>query len=108
MGLRSLIKKSIVGIFRWAANDNKVRENDIAEPVPYPIGTKSTMGSHGINDRGNGMNFTVYNATGGKVIQISSYNPNTDRHHSSLYVITDKEDLGSELGQIITRESLSR
>jgi hypothetical protein len=54
------------------------------------------------------MNFTVYNAIGGKVIQIASYDPIRDRLNASLYIVTDKEDLGVELGMIITKEGLSR
>ena len=54
------------------------------------------------------MNFTVYNATGGKVIQIRTLDIQRDQVSSSLYVITDKEDLGEELGMIITKESLCR
>ena len=61
-----------------------------------------------IEDFNRGMNFVVYNAIGGKVIQIHSYDVNTDKSHSTLYIITDKEDLGEEIGQIITKESLSR
>jgi len=54
------------------------------------------------------MHFTVYNATGGKVIETRTYDPRTDRNNSNLYVITDKEELGEELAQIITKESLCR
>ena len=64
--------------------------------------------SRDMADSINGMNFTVYNATGGKVIQLSSYDSRTDSNRTSLYVITDQENLGEELAQIITRESLSR
>ena len=56
----------------------------------------------------NGLDFRIYSAVGGRVVQTSHYDPNTDRNRSSLYVITDKEDLGDEIAQIITRESLSR
>ena len=56
---------------------------------------------------GNGMNFIVFSATGGKVIQFSTYDPTRDRHNTRLYIVTDKDDLGEEIAQIITRESLS-
>ncbi len=64
--------------------------------------------SANLGDIPNGMNFTVWSAAGGKVIQMRSYNHNTDRHNNALYIIPEKDDLGEELGLIITRESLSR
>jgi hypothetical protein len=57
---------------------------------------------------GHGLNFTVFPAVGGKVVRFHSYDPRTDRENTTLYVVTDKENLGEELGQIITKESLSR
>lgn len=53
-------------------------------------------------------NFSVTNAIGGKVVTVRHYNPNTDKNYEHIYIITDKEDLGEEIGQIITKESLSR
>jgi len=98
MELGRYIKKIIKGIIQWSVNEDKRN---------YPEDSKVTVSS-GIGDRSNGMNFIVHAATGGKVIQVSVYDPRTDRHNTSLYVITDKEDLGEELAQIITKESLCR
>ncbi len=63
--------------------------------------------SRDMADSINGMNFTVYNATGGKVIQLSSYDSRTDSNRTSLYVITDQENLGEELAQILPIVNLS-
>lgn len=75
------------------------------------IGT-SLKSSHpmpsSINDYNRGMNFTVFQATGGKIVQLSNYDARTDRTISSLYIVTDNEDLGEELNLIITKESLTR
>ena len=43
-----------------------------------------------------------------KVIEVKDYDIRTDRWNTNMYVITDKENLGEELGQIITKESLCR
>jgi tRNA U34 2-thiouridine synthase MnmA/TrmU len=104
-------KRKIKQLITWA-----VREEDIMEKnVPYYNGIASlqnskqaTMASNSIDGHSGGMNFTIYSATGGKVVQLRTYNMHTDQSRSTLYVITDKEDLGYELGQIITVESLSR
>ena len=53
-----------------------------------------------------GMNFTVYRASGGHVIEHRVYDRKQDRNNTSLHVITDDKDLGQEIGKIITFESL--
>jgi len=98
------MRKVFKRFLRW------VMEDDSNQPRPskeYDVQTK-VQSANGINDRNNGMNFTVFSATGGKVIQFATYDPTRDRHQSNLYVVTDKEDLGEEIAQIITRESLTR
>jgi hypothetical protein len=54
----------------------------------------------------NSLNFKIYKASGGTVLETSSYDRKTDRHNNSLYIITDSQDLGKEIGKIITLESL--
>lgn len=100
-----MVKKYIRKFVRWALSDDS-----------SPIMEGSYISSNSIKSRHvsnfgegtNGMNFVVYNAIGGKVIQFTTYDPVRDRGYSNLYIVTDKEELGEELGQIITKESLSR
>ena len=103
-------KEKIRKFINWAQSDDYANE-------PYKNGIASlqnskranmTIGSNAIDGHNGGLNFTVYSATGGKVIQIRTYNPSSDVGRSTLYVVTDKEDLGQEIGHIITVESLSR
>jgi predicted ATP-grasp superfamily ATP-dependent carboligase len=110
------IKRLISKIVQWAEQDNDAQEYISGQNWPAPTANKArskyaTIGSansNSLDDHNNGMNFTVYSAIGGKIIQIKHYDTATDRTKSSLYIITDKENLGEELGQIITVESLSR
>lgn len=108
------IKNAIIGIIKWASRQSDVERDYTAEKASAArygntIGSSKAMNQHdNIADSNNGMNFTVYSAIGGKVIQFRSYDPARDRHIGSLYIVTDKEDLGQELGQIITVESLNR
>ncbi len=64
--------------------------------------------SKSVGDSNNGIHFTIYKATGGKVVEVHTYDPSVDRSDSSLYIITDKDDLGKELELIITKEGLMR
>lgn len=53
-----------------------------------------------------GINFRICKATGGYVVETSSYDPNTDRSRSNLHIITDEQDMGQEIGKILTMEAL--
>jgi hypothetical protein len=59
-------------------------------------------------DSDRGIRFNVYKATGGTVVETSFYDRQKDRHNSSLHVITDNQDLGKEIGKIITMETLKQ
>ena len=103
MSITGTFRTVIRDFIRWAVDDaqNIGREGDVL----VSTAKNQSIGS----DRGSGgLNFTVFNAIGGKVVQFSSYDPRTDRHYNAIYVVTDQEDLGEELGQIITKESLTR
>ena len=54
----------------------------------------------------NCLRFKVFRANGGTVVQTDYYDQKTDRQQNALHVIVDGQDLGKELGRIITFESL--
>jgi hypothetical protein len=71
----------------------------------------ATTGAIGIGrspsiDNDRGIRFQVYKANGGMVVETSMYDRHKDRHHNSLHIITDEQDLGKEIGKIITMETL--
>jgi len=55
---------------------------------------------------GHPMRLNVYRASGGVVIEARTYDPQRDRSHQSLHVITHDQDLATCLDKIITMESL--
>lgn len=57
---------------------------------------------------GYGMNFTVYPANGGHVLEYQYYDQKTDRHTNSLHLVTADQDLGQVIGHAITLEMLKR
>jgi len=74
--------------------------NKIEQDVPQKLSTVSrSMDS-------NGMNFTVYRASGGHVIETRKYDRKRDTNDHNLHIITDDKDLGEEIGKIITFENL--
>jgi len=57
-------------------------------------------------DSDQGLNITVRNATGGRIVTFRHYDHKTDRHQHNLYVISEDHDFEKELGKLITLESL--
>jgi hypothetical protein len=53
-----------------------------------------------------GMNFTVYKANGGFIIEYHYYDKHRDRSENKLHIVTEDKDLGEELGKIISFETL--
>jgi len=52
------------------------------------------------------MNFTVYRANGGVLVEINRYDERRDQHHCELHIVHPDENLGEALGKIVTFESL--
>lgn len=106
------IKTLIAKIVRWAVNEQENEQYAMRNSHwPNIAKSKYTLGSNAtidqLDDHSN-LSFTVYSANGGKIIQIKNYNQATDSWKSTLYVITNLENLGDEIAQILTVESLSR
>lgn len=84
-------------ILKWAQADQNILYD---EPV--------SKGRDMEYDLGNTVSFNLYNASGGLVINVVSYDSAKDRRNTSLHVITHDQDLGEALGKIITIEALKR
>ena len=54
------------------------------------------------------LNFTVYNAVGGKVVEFRYHDRNSDRSLNQIYVIGKEEDFGEKIAKIATLEVLKQ
>jgi len=104
MGLRAYFKSTCRRFIRNLLSDEAVPEPNTTTCSPR----RNNNHPRNIEDSNTGLNLTIYRATGGKVVQSFSYDPISDRSYSNLFIVTEKEDLGAELGMIITREFLAR
>ena len=52
------------------------------------------------------LNFKVYSAVGGKVVEFRRYDRKTDRNDSTTYIITNDQDFGDRISKIATMEKL--
>lgn len=93
---------------RQAWDDSK---NPVDEDVPmYPMQSRKgrAITSSPRSLESNGVNFRLYNANGGHVVELTHYDSQTDRQTTGLHIIPASEDLGQSLAHIITIEALKR
>ena len=58
--------------------------------------------------QGDGMNFTVYRADGGFVVEYNYYDKQKDKSYHNLHIVTENQDLGEALGKIVVFENVRR
>jgi hypothetical protein len=80
------------------SDDSRVyKSRGIAEPVS--VSSDSNIDAEGYT-------LKVYPARGGRVIQYYKYDRKHDRQNTSLYVISDSEDLGDAVKNIVVEQAL--
>jgi hypothetical protein len=55
---------------------------------------------------GANINFKIYPAESGHIVEFSKYDRNADRHCTRLHLITDSQDFGQTVAHIITLETM--
>ena len=54
------------------------------------------------------LNFKVYNAVGGKIVEFRHYDRQKDRNFNQTYIITNDQDFGDRIAKIATMEILKQ
>jgi len=80
-------------------------EQDQCYPTPKGMGLNSIASTHDINSDAS-LNFKVYNAVGGKIVEFSRYDRKNDRTDHQIYIIGRDEDFGEKIAKISTLEVL--
>jgi hypothetical protein len=52
------------------------------------------------------LNFRVFSAIGGRVVEFRQYDRQKDRSHTTTYIITNEQDFGERISKIATMESM--
>lgn len=113
MGMKSVIKNTLRNLKDWLEDDNKeyIRSCTIDKGSKLSkryAQDRCAEQSSDFEDNNRGIAFNLYSATGGKVVSIRKRDDKTDSWNTTLYIIHDGDDIGEELGQIITMNTLSR
>jgi hypothetical protein len=98
----NFIKRMIV---KWVREDwdNARQEQDC-----YPSPKLSSMNSVSTRDVNSDptLQFKIYNAIGGKVVEFSRYDRHKDRSFHDIYIISKDEDFGTKIAKIAMLEVL--
>ena len=92
---------------QWSieAWNTRYEENQVIDNSKIRSGSISTGMNNGLNSEAT-LQFTIYNAIGGKVVEFRRYDNRTDRSDFSVYVIGKEEDFGEKISKIATLETL--
>ena len=102
-----MIRKTLRKLIQWIVRDDGDRE--VVETLSTNrMRKRASMGLQTDSDylRSPCMSFNLYAAEGGTVIETTMYNDKTDRNENRLYLISEGEDFGNMLSQIVSMERL--
>jgi hypothetical protein len=83
-----------------------VREDWNSVKTENSIGSIASRDVESVSDADPILNFRVFNAIGGRVIEFRTYDKHKDRNYTQTYIITDDQDFGERIAKIATLESL--
>jgi len=93
---------------KWIIRQARKLQDKQNDTEMVKMSTAMAIGRGPSLDSDKGIRFQVYKANGGMVVETNTYDRHKDRHHTSLYIVTDDQDLGKELSKIITMETLKQ
>jgi hypothetical protein len=84
------------------------KENSWSNNHNHMLKNSASLSSQAVGDSldSPAVRFKMFKASGGTIIETTIYDHHKDRHITGLYVITNDKDIGSEIGKILTLESL--
>ena len=97
--VRKIRKQKVKLTFRQRIRNWLMRDDDEAD-VPQMVEADRLSSE--------GMRLHIYRASGGYVVETRNYDSHKDRHHHTMHVITEDQDLGDALGKIVMMEALKR
>ena len=85
---------------RWLDNDEAIQFDKSIKLASNSISAGRDVGSDPT------LQFKIYSAIGGKVVEFSRYDRQKDRHFHDIYIIGKDEDFGAKIAKIAMLETL--
>jgi hypothetical protein len=104
----NFFKRMIINWVRedWEKAGQSVPEDCYPSPKMSRGNTISTISGRANVDSEPTLQFKVYSAVGGKIVEFSRYDPKSDRSDRQIYIIGKDEDFGEKIAKISTLEAL--
>jgi len=92
-------------VVKWVRDDwENARQEQDCYPSPK-IASMNSVSTRDVNSDPT-LQFKVYNAIGGKVVEFSRYDRKSDRAFHDIYIIGKNEDFGEKIAKIAMLEVL--
>ena len=92
-------------LWRWHQEGREIIECDAK--VPRGLQTVSSADCDSPSDDPI-LNFKVYSAVGGRIVEFRQYDRHKDRNFHQTYIITNDQDFGERISKIATMEILKQ
>jgi hypothetical protein len=93
-------------VVNWVREDwDNARQEQDCFPSPKLGRGMNTVATRDVNSDPT-LQFKVYNAIGGKVVEFSRYDRHKDRSFHDIYIISKDEDFGAKIAKIAMLEVL--
>jgi hypothetical protein len=83
-----------------------ILEDEYDDQADVPMKLTASRDVEAVCDSDSILNFRVFNAVGGRVVEFRQYDRQKDRTHTQTYIITNEQDFGEKIAKIATMESL--
>ena len=91
-------------VVKWVREDwNNARHEQDCYPTPK-LSSMNAISTRDVNSDPT-LQFKVYNAIGGKVVEFSRYDRKQDRSFHDIYIIGKNEDFGEKIAKIAMLEA---
>jgi hypothetical protein len=87
-------------LWRWSYQGQELEEQNSKVSRLVARDTEAVCGDEPV------LNFKVYSAVGGKVVEFRRYDRKSDRSDTTTYIITNDQDFGDRISKIATMEKL--
>ena len=88
---------------KWAWDNKHLLHDDYNKSSQLVSATAVESDPHDLND---GLRIAIKKVVGGSVVTFKTYDRKLDRSSDKTYIITSDQDFNTELGKIITMESM--
>ena len=101
-------KKMVIKWVRddWDNTGQLMQDDCYPSPKMSRSNTISTITGRNHIDSEPTLQFKVYSAVGGKIVEFSRYDRKSDRHDYQVYIINQDQDFGERIAKIATMENL--